>query len=122
MHVRLLLTLGLGMAMAAPCLAQQPERWRITLANSVILWNVSLVSLASDSLIVRHADTTAKVAVRHITELRLVRSSDEAAGPDAPVDQVYQLPVWDIAQKRRVIQQILREGGAPQTAPPGRSP
>ena len=88
----------------------------------MILWKVGLVSPASDSLIVRHADTTASVAVRDITELRLVRSSGEAARRDAPVDQIYQLPVWDVAQKRRVIQQIFRERGAPQTAPPGRSP
>ena len=121
MHVRLFLTLGLGVAMASPCTAQQPERWQITLANSVMLWNVALLRLAADSLIVRHADTTASVAVRDITELRLARASDDAPGAPSG-EQVYQLPVWDVDQKRRMIQQILRGRGAAETAPRGRSP
>ena len=122
MHVRLFLTLGLGVAMASPCTAQQPERWQITLANSVMLWNVALLRLAADSLIVRHADTTARVAVRDITELRLARASDDATGALPSGEQVYQFPVWDVDQKRRMIQQILLGRGAAETAPPRRSP
>ena len=125
---RVLLTLGFSAIMAVPCAAQE-ARWRITLVSATVLWDVALVGLEEDLLLVRQNDSTSAVPLREITELRRVPSEEEptlAARPRIGDGQdqrlLYQFPVWDLAQKRRTIEQILREQGAVDQPAPVATP
>ena len=116
---RLLLALGFCAVAALPCAAQEAARWRVTLISSTVLWDVALVGLQEDLLLIRQNDSTSAVPLREVTELRRVPPEDEPLA-DAPRPRfgggqeqptLYQFPAWDLAQKRRIIEQILRDQG-----------
>lgn len=118
MSRKVLLMLGFSaIVVAVPCAAQE-ARWRITLASATVLWDVALVGLQEDRLVVRQNDSTRAVPLREITELRRVPSEEEAIDAAGPriggrqnQSELYQFPVWDLAQKRRIVEQILRGKG-----------
>ena len=107
----LLLALALGRPLAA-----QDERWQVTLDGERYVWDIRLVRLDGDSLIVRQSDSLVHVPVAQITEVRLIRKSESRSddggggvmsaltGSD---DEVYDLSPLDFAGRLRSLQKIL---------------
>src|SRR4051794_41939278 len=85
------------------------ERWQVTLEGEHYVWDIGLVRLDGDSLVVRQADTLARLPVEHITEIRLIQSSTvdlgagaaggESGPPRAPA-RVYRLSTPQIPAGR----------------------
>ena len=113
----ILCSLALLLAVASP-LAAQDDRWQVTLDGETYVWDIRLVRLDGDSLVVRQSDSLRSVPVGHITELRLIRKSEMqvgAAGDGAGAmsaltggdDEVYDLMPLEYADRLRTVQQIL---------------
>ena len=81
--VAVALSLALLLALPSPLAAQQDDRWQITLDQDRYVWDVRLVRLDGDSLVVRQADSSLRVPVERITELRLIRKSEMRLGDGA---------------------------------------
>jgi len=117
--MRGILALCLGL-LAAPCAAQgeRGDRWQLTLNSGDILWDLHLVKLAGDTLVVRHADTTHAFWISQIDELRLVQKSERSITPAAgryggvlggADDEVYRLTMHDIAERRQILRQVFQD-------------
>ena len=94
------------------------ERWQLTLDDGRYVWDIRLVKLDGDSLVVRQSDSLVAVPVAHITEVRLIRKSEvhmggggEMAGAMGALmggdDEVYDLSPLEFAERMRTIQKIL---------------
>jgi hypothetical protein len=108
---------------ALPRLAAQStasdERWQVALDDGRYVWDVRLVKLGGDSLVVRQSDSLVAVPVAHINEVRLIRKSEVqmtgggemAAGAMSALmgrdDEVYDLSPLEFAERMRTIQKIL---------------
>ena len=109
-------TLVALMALARPLHAQD-DRWQITLANDQYVWDIRLVRLDGDSLVVRQSDSLVRVPVGQINELRLIRKSEVQLGAGATAgamsalvggdDEVYDLTPLEFADRIRTVQKIL---------------
>ena len=109
----------LSIALAAHPLAAQADRWQVTLGEDKYVWDVQLVRLDGDSLVVSQADSLVRVPVIAITELRLIRKTEVQTGTDAGGDEtmralaggddeIYDVSTLELADKQRTIQKILR--------------
>jgi len=95
----------------------QTDRWQVTLGADTYLWDVQLVRLDGDSLVVMQADSLVRAPVDHITELRLIRKTEVPAGDAAAAatmnaltggdDEIYDLSALEVADRLRTIQKIL---------------
>ncbi len=107
--------LSLAALGAAPLAAQQDDRWQITLDQDRYLWDVRLVRLDGDSLVVRQADSSLSVPVERITEIRLIRKSEMQLGNGAAAmsaltgrdDEVYDFTPLEFAERVRAIQKLF---------------
>jgi hypothetical protein len=103
-------------AFARP-LAAQDDRWQISLDNDQYVWDIRLVRLEGDSLLVRQSDSVLGVPVAHIKELRLIRKSEVQLGGGDPAgamnalvggdDEVYDLSPLEFAERIRTVQKIM---------------
>jgi hypothetical protein len=109
--------LALALALAPP-VAAQDDRWQVTLEGDRYVWDIRLVRLDGDSLVVRQADSLVRVPVAHINEIRLIRKSEvQITGGGATAgamnaliggdDEVYDLTPLDFADRLRTVQKIL---------------
>jgi hypothetical protein len=102
--------------------AQSPapdERWQLTLDDGRYVWDIRLVKLEGDSLVVRQSDSLVAVPVAHINEVRLIRKSEvqmaggaeRGAGAMSALmggdDEVYDLSPLEFAERMRTIQKIM---------------
>ena len=94
----------------------QDERWQVTLDGENYVWDVRLVRLDGDSLVVRQADSLRPLSVEHISELRLIRKSEMNLGEVnggawsalmGTDDEVYDFTPLEFAERIRAIQKIL---------------
>lgn len=109
----LLVLLGL----VHPLAAQEAERWQVALGEDHYVWDVRLVRLDGDSLVVRQSDSLVSVPVAQITEVRLIRKSETSLGDGGAAgamnalvgadDEVYDLTPLDFADRLRTVQKIL---------------
>lgn len=92
------------------------ERWQVTLDGERYVWDIGLVRLNGDSLVVRQADTLARLPVEHITEIRLIQSSTMELGAGAAGamsaltgsdDEIYDFTPLEFADRIRAIQKIF---------------
>ena len=92
------------------------ERWQVTLEGERYVWDIGLVRLDGDSLVIRQSDSLARLPVEHITEIRLIQSStvDLGAGVAGAMsaltgadDEIYDFTQLELADRRRTIQKIL---------------
>ena len=95
------------------------DRWQLTLDDSGYVWDIRLVKLRGDSLVVRQSDSLRAVPVAHISEVRLIRKSEVDMGGGAGMaggamsalmgrdDEVYDLSPLEFAERMRTIQKIL---------------
>jgi hypothetical protein len=121
MRTTLALCLGLLCAVPAPCTAQRQggDRWQLTLNSGQILWDLRLVKLAGDTLVVRDkADSTYAFPISQVDELRLVQKSTRSITPEAgryggvlggADDEVYRLTLYDLAERRQILRQIFQD-------------
>jgi len=112
-------TLVLLLALAHTARAQE-DRWQVTLDDERYVWDIRLVRLEGDSLVVRQSDSLVSVPVAHINEIRLIRKSEvhvgagEGGGGAGAMsalvggdDEVYDLTPLEFADRLRTIQKIL---------------
>jgi hypothetical protein len=95
----------------------QGERWQVTLDDQEYVWDIRLLRLEGDSLVVRQADTLRRLPVEHITEIRLIRKSEMRLGDGAIAgalnaltggdDEVYDLTPLEFADRLRAVQKIF---------------
>jgi len=107
-----------GLALAGAAVAGQPDdRWQLTLNDGKTLWELHLVQLKDDTLVVRHAESTYRLAIAQVDELRLVRKSEhrtnepgrygDALGGAA--DQVYRLTLYSVSERRQILAQVFKD-------------
>jgi len=107
--------LSLAALGARPLAAQEDDRWQVTLDQDRYVWDVRLVRLDGDSLVVRRADSSLSLPVERITEIRLIRKSEMRLGDGAAAmnaltgrdDEVYDLTPLEFAERVRAIQKIF---------------
>jgi len=98
--------------------AAQDDRWQVALDDDRYVWDVRLVRLDGDSLVVRQSDSLVRVPVAHVNEIRLIRKSEmQMAGGGTTAgamsalvggdDEVYDLAPLDFADRLRAVQKIL---------------
>lgn len=106
---------------AIPCAAQ--DRWQLTLHSDTVLWDLELVGLRGDTLLVHQTDSdaTLRVPLMQIDELRLIAKAEKRANvPDALAmerglmgtgDPVFRLTLRDRAERIEIVRQILATRG-----------
>jgi hypothetical protein len=107
--------LSLAALSATPLAAQQDDRWQVTLDQDRYVWDIRLVRLDGDSLVVTQADSSLSLPVERITEIRLIRKSEMRLGDGAAAmnaltgrdDEVYDLTPLEFAERVRAIQRIF---------------
>ena len=110
-------TLVLLLALARTGQAQH-DRWQVTLDDEHYVWDIRLVRLDGDWLVVRQSDSLVAVPVAHINEIRLIRKSEMQLGGRGATagamsalvggdDEIYDLTPLDFADRLRTIQKIL---------------
>jgi hypothetical protein len=109
----------------APSPAQ--DRWQLTLRSDTVLWDLQLVGLSGDTLVVRQTDSgaTLRLPLMQIDELRLVATAEKRANErDARAienalmgsgDRVFRLTLRDRAERAQLVREILaaRSGSGP---------
>jgi hypothetical protein len=107
--------LWLGMLIARRGVAQ--DRWQLTLNSGTTLWDLSLVKLTGDTLVVRHADSTYALPLAQVDEIRLVQKSTRHITPEpgryggvlgGADDEVYRLTLNTLPERREILQQIFK--------------
>jgi hypothetical protein len=103
---------------AAPVVAQQDDRWQITLNDGTIIWELHLARLQGDTLVVRHDDSTYRYPIMQVDELRLVRKSEARRTADrnrygaalgGADDEVYRLTLDDKSERRQLLEQVFKD-------------
>jgi len=108
------LVLLLGLVQTARA---QDDRWQVALDDERYVWDIRLVRLDGDSLVVRQSDSLVSVPVAHINEIRLIRKSEVHVGAGGAAgamsalvggdDEVYDLTPLEFGDRLRTIQKIL---------------
>jgi len=123
---RFFLLLAAIVTVPAGVSAQSTERWQVLLSSGQILYELVPESLAGDTLVLRQGEDVRRIPLADISELRRVRASVELAeragrnslaalsGAD---DQVYQMTLLDVGEKRVVVREILEALGPPEPPP-----
>jgi hypothetical protein len=116
--MRLLFATLLLLPTIARPLAAQDDRWQVTLDDAGYVWDIRLVGLDGDALVVRQSDSLVHVPVAHIDEIRLIQKSRVETGGAATAgamsalmgadDEIYDLSPLPPADRRRTIEKILR--------------
>lgn len=110
---------------APPGRAQQDDRWQVTLNDGKIVWELYLVALRGDTLVLRHGDATYTWPIAQVDELRLVRKSErrQTAEPNryggvlgGVDDEVYRLTLYTVSERRQILEQVFKDH-PPQTSP-----
>ncbi|HYK82613.1 MAG TPA: hypothetical protein VEU55_05660 [Gemmatimonadales bacterium] len=123
--MRAIVVAALALLGAASARAQRDDRWQVRLNSDAILWDLHLVRLAGDTLVLRHGDSTYSFPLSQLDELRLVHKSErhQAAEPNrydgvlgGTDDEVYRLTLYSLSERRRIVAQIF------QAHPPAPSP
>jgi len=100
--------------------------WQITLKDGTIVWNLRLERLQHDTIVFRQQTRIVRYPLLGVDELRLVRGGRHEIGPVAAEgrydgapngtsDLVFQMTLLDLAERRQIVQEILRTRS---TAPP----
>ncbi len=120
--MRAILVVGLAVLGAAPSAAQQDERWQVRLNSDAILWDLHLVGLRNDTLVLRRGDSTYSFPIGAVDELRLVHKSErrQAAEPNryggvlaGSDDEIYRLTLYDLSERRHILEQIFKDHPPP---------
>jgi hypothetical protein len=111
--------------------ARPTARWQLMFADGTYLWELQLVRLSGDTLIVAQGDTLRAVPLAVLDELRQVGKSIKMVGAGArgvfgglagADDEVYKLTLDSVAEKRRIVEALLRRTAAAADNDVGRTP
>jgi hypothetical protein len=93
------------------------DRWQVTMDGERYVWDVRLVRLAGDTLVVRQSDSLVNIPVARVTELRLIRKSEVRVGGEGANgamaalmggdDEVYDLSPLDFVDRLKAVQKIF---------------
>ena len=106
----------LGAASAAG--AQATNRWQAELSNSDIVYEIRPLRLRHDTLVVRQGDSTLGIPLARLSVLRRYHKSFKhgTGGPRAVFggvigadDEVYQLTLLSIDEKRSLLESLLKK-------------
>jgi hypothetical protein len=113
------------LASTTPLLAQEaaplPERWQLTFTDQSYLWDVRLVRLAGDTLVVLSRDSLIPTSVAALTELRLLPETilkvgdGHRSGIGALSDnnvRVVDMAALSLAERRKTLATILSHQAA----------
>src|SRR3989442_4994563 len=87
------------------------------LRDGATLWDLRLVKVSGDTLVFQGNDSILRFPLMQVDELRLVRKAIGSIAPEAGRyggvldggdDEVYRLTLFDLNERRQVVQQILR--------------
>src|SRR2546425_13334588 len=113
--MRAVLALCLGLLGVRSSAAQ--DRWQLTLNSGKTVWDLRLVKLAGDTLVVRPDDSTDALPLTQFDELRLVKKATRHITPEAgryggglggADDEGDRLTLYTPAERRDIGQQILK--------------
>jgi hypothetical protein len=116
--MRALVVAGWALLGAAGAAAQQDDRWQVTLNGGSIIWELHLVGLRSDTLVLRGGDSTYRFPIGQVDELRLVQKSvrHQTGQPNRYAgvlggmdDEVYRLTLYGVTERRAIIEQIFKD-------------
>ena len=116
--MRSLWVAGIALLGAAALTAQQGDRWQITLNDGRILWELHLVRLRGDTLVVQQGDSTFRFPIGQVDELRLVRKAErrQTAEPNryggvlgGADDEVFRLTLYNLTERRQIVAQIFQD-------------
>lgn len=116
--MRALVVAGWALLGAATAAAQQDDRWQVTLNDGTIIWELHLVRLRSDTLVLWGGDSTYRFPIGQVDELRLVRKSvrHQTAEPNryggvlgGTDDEVHRLTLYGVSERRAIIEQIFKD-------------
>jgi hypothetical protein len=121
-----MLVAALALLGAGPGRAQQDDRWQVTLnPDGAIMWDLRLVRLQGDTLVLQRGDSIYRFPITRIDELRLVHKSErrQTAEPNryggvlsGTDDEEYRLTLYDLRERRQILEQIFKEH-PPQASP-----
>jgi hypothetical protein len=94
----------------------RPTKWQLGLSDGSYLWDLRLQRLKNDTLVVTQADSTVRVPLQRIDELRRIRGSEELGAPAGISDQIFRVNHLSLEERRRVVQTILSADAARRTA------
>jgi hypothetical protein len=111
-------TLALALLLARAAAAQD-ERWQVTLDDERYVWDIRLVELDGNALVIRQADSLVRLPVAHVNEIRLIRKTDVHVGGGAEGsetmsalvggnDEVYDVSTLDLPARLRTIRKIFQ--------------
>jgi hypothetical protein len=112
---------AIGVAPEAPA----QERWQLSLSSSKILYELQPVDLAGDTLVILQEGARRRIPLAEISELRRIQPTMEVAGRGARPsiaalvgadDQVFQMTLLTLDEKRALVGEILRAYGPRGTA------
>lgn len=92
------------------------DRWQITRADGEILWDLRLVRLDGDRLVVSMRDSVVGVKVAEIDEIRLLKKSDLTLGAGGgggmaalmgTDDEIYDFKPLEFGDRLRAVQKLL---------------
>jgi hypothetical protein len=113
-------TLFCAMAMMLPAVsssAQATDRWELELSNASIMYEVRPLRVERDALVLQQSDSTVRVPLSQVTVLRrFVKSVKHGAGGAYATfagvigadDEVFQLTLLTIDERRAKLEEILR--------------
>lgn len=116
--MRAFVALYLALAAAAPSAAeaQRGDRWQLTLNSGKTFWDLRLVKLTGDTLVVQDVDSLRAFPIAQIDELRLVQKSKRSITPEAgryggvlggADDEIYRLTLYNLTERRQILRQIF---------------
>jgi len=117
--MRSLLLVLLLLPTLARSVVAQSDRWQLTLDDDQYVWDIRLVRLEGDSLVIRQSDSLVRVPLGHVNEVRLIRGARvEVTGGAATAgamsalmggdDEIYDLAPLEPADRRPTIEKILQ--------------
>jgi hypothetical protein len=106
----------------APVAAQSSpraaDRWQLTLDDERYVWDVRLVKIAGDTLVVQQSDSLVRTPIARIVEMRRFRQTTLLVGDihssalnamAGDIHDVYDLAGLAVAERRGAIQRILAD-------------
>ena len=105
---------------AIPGHAQQGGRWQVTLHDGRLMWDLRLVRLTGDTLVLRQGagDSIYRFPIGRVDELRLVHKAERRlrgeprgygsvlAGTD---DEIYRLTLYSVSERRQIIERVFKD-------------
>jgi hypothetical protein len=120
--MRLLLVAALALLGATRVMAQEVERWQVTLNDGRIIWELQLVRMRGDTLVARHADSTYRFPLSQLDELRLVVKAERHQTPEpdryggvlnGADDEIYRLTLYSVPERRDILAKIFKDHPPP---------